>query len=56
MAIENALASVAVKALGVAEAWYARLIGRAGSKPMPEVVEWKFPSGAGLQVYPGCSD
>jgi predicted enzyme related to lactoylglutathione lyase len=51
MAIDNALASVAVKDLKVAEAWYAKLIGKAGSKPMPEVIEWKFPSGGGLQVY-----
>jgi predicted enzyme related to lactoylglutathione lyase len=51
MAIDNALASVAVNDLEVAEAWYTKLIGKAGSKPMPEVIEWKFPSGGGLQVY-----
>jgi hypothetical protein len=51
MAIDNALASVAVTDLEVAEAWYTKLIGKAGSKPMSEVVEWKFPSGGGLQVY-----
>jgi predicted enzyme related to lactoylglutathione lyase len=51
MPIDNALASVAVKDLAVAERWYRRLLGRAGSKPMPEVIEWKFPSGGGLQVY-----
>jgi hypothetical protein len=51
MAIDNALASVAVKDLEVAGAWYAQLIGKAGSKPMPAVIEWKFPSGGGLQVY-----
>jgi predicted enzyme related to lactoylglutathione lyase len=51
MAIDNALASVAVTDLASAETWYTTLIGRAGSKPMPEVVEWKFPGGGGLQVY-----
>lgn len=51
MAVENALASVAVSNLDVAAAWYARLLGSAGSKPMPEVVEWKLPGGGGLQVY-----
>ena len=51
MSIENALASVAVKDLGAAEAWYTKLLGRAGSKPMAEVIEWTFPNGGGLQVY-----
>jgi catechol 2,3-dioxygenase-like lactoylglutathione lyase family enzyme len=48
---DNALASVAVRDLASAEAWYVRLLGRAGSKPMADVVEWTFPSGGGLQVY-----
>ena len=51
MSIENALASVAVKDLAVAEAWYTKLLGRAGSKPMAEVIEWTFPHGGGVQVY-----
>ena len=51
MSIENALASVAVKDLAAAEAWYTKLIGRTGSKPMPEVIEWTLPNGGGLQVY-----
>ena len=51
MPIDNALASVAVKDLAIAERWYRELLGQAGSKPMPEVVEWKFPTGGGLQVY-----
>ena len=51
MPIDNVLASVAVSDLEAAEAWYTRLIGNAGSKPMPEVAEWKFPNGGGLQVY-----
>jgi hypothetical protein len=51
MPIDNVLASVAVRDLDTAEAWYARLIGRAGSRPMPEVAEWKLPGGGGLQVY-----
>jgi len=51
MSIVNALASVAVKDLTVAEAWYTKLLGHAGSKPMAEVIEWTFPNGGGLQVY-----
>ena len=51
MPIDNVLASVAVRNLQAAETWYATLLGSAGSKPMPEVAEWKFPNGGGLQVY-----
>jgi hypothetical protein len=51
MSIENALASVAVKDLATAEAWYTKFLGRAGSKPMAEVIEWIFPNGGGLRVY-----
>lgn len=51
MSIDNALASVAVTDLTVAEGWYRALLGQPGSKPMSEVVEWKFPSGGGLQLY-----
>ena len=50
MAIDNVLASVAVKDLAIAERWYGALLGRAGSKPMPEVIEWKFPGGRGLRT------
>ena len=51
MAIENALASVAVKDLDAAVDWYERVLGHPGSKPMPEVAEWRFPRGGCLQVY-----
>jgi 4-hydroxyphenylpyruvate dioxygenase-like putative hemolysin len=52
MSIDNVLASVAVKDLQAAVAWYEQLLGRpADSTPMPEVAEWKFPRGGWLQVY-----
>ena len=52
MSIDNAIASVAVKDLGAAVAWYEALLGRAPDlTPMPEVAEWKFPRGGWLQVY-----
>ena len=52
MSIDNAIASVAVKNLVSAVAWYQALLGRAAdSTPMPEVAEWKFPRGGWLQVY-----
>jgi predicted enzyme related to lactoylglutathione lyase len=52
MKIENAIASVAVKDLKAASAWYEKLFGRpADSIPMPEVAEWKFERGGWLQVY-----
>lgn len=52
MKIENAIASVAVKDLKTASAWYERLFQRpADSTPMPEVAEWKFERGGWLQVY-----
>lgn len=53
MNIENALASVAVKDLNQSAAWYAKLLGSDGKRPMPEVAEWSFPRGGGLQVYQG---
>lgn len=53
MSIDNALASVAVKDIDKAAAWYAEFLGSSGSRPMPEVVEWMFPRGGGLQVYKG---
>ena len=52
MKIENAIASIAVKDLKAASAWYEKLFGRpADSTPMPEVAEWKFDRGGWLQVY-----
>jgi predicted enzyme related to lactoylglutathione lyase len=52
MAIDNVLASVAVKDLAAATTWYAQIFGRpADSTPMPEVAEWKFARGGWLQVY-----
>jgi len=52
MTIDNAIASLAVKDLGAAVAWYQALLGRAAdSRPMPEVAEWKFPRGGWLQIY-----
>ena len=52
MAIDNALASLAVKDIKKAAKWYEKLLGRpADYTPMPEVAEWKFPGGGGLQVY-----
>ena len=52
MSIDNAIASVAVKDLKSATAWYQALLGRPpDSTPMPEVAEWKFPRGGWLQVY-----
>ena len=51
MPINNALASVAVKKLDVAVAWYEQLLGRPGTTPMPGVAEWEFPRGGWLQVY-----
>jgi predicted enzyme related to lactoylglutathione lyase len=52
MKIENAIASVAVKDLETASAWYEKVLRRpADSTPMPEVAEWKFERGGWLQVY-----
>jgi predicted enzyme related to lactoylglutathione lyase len=52
MSIDNAIASLAVKNLTSAVAWYEALLGRAAdSTPMPEVAEWKFPRGGWLQIY-----
>jgi ketosteroid isomerase-like protein len=52
MTISNALASVAVKDIGVAVRWYAKVLGRPpDSTPTPELAEWTFPSGGWLQVY-----
>ena len=52
MKIHNAIASIAVKDLKAASAWYEKLFDRpADSTPMPEVAEWKFDRGGWLQVY-----
>jgi predicted enzyme related to lactoylglutathione lyase len=52
MTINNALASVAVKDIKTAVLWYEKTIGRpADSTPTPELAEWQFPIGGGLQVY-----
>lgn len=52
MSIDNVLASVAVKDLKAAVAWYEQLLRRpADSTPMPELAEWKFERGGWLQVY-----
>ena len=46
MAINNVLASVAVKDLKAAVPWYTKVLGHeADSTPMPEVAEWKFKDG-----------
>jgi predicted enzyme related to lactoylglutathione lyase len=51
MSIENVLASVAVKDIKAASAWYEQLFGRPGETPMPDLAEWKFPRGGWLQIY-----
>jgi predicted enzyme related to lactoylglutathione lyase len=52
MAINNVLASVAVKDLKAAGEWYREVLGKApDSTPMPELLEWKFSGGGWLQVY-----
>ena len=52
MPITNALASLAVRDLTRSREWYEKLLGP-GTQPMPEVVEWQFDRGGGLQVYAG---
>lgn len=47
----NVLAGVAVTDLDTAQPWYEKLLGSAGNRPMPEVAEWSFPQGGGLQVF-----
>jgi predicted enzyme related to lactoylglutathione lyase len=51
VAIENALASVAVKDIDSAVKWYERILNRPPSRPMAEVAEWSFEGGGSLQVY-----
>jgi hypothetical protein len=50
MTVVNALASLAVSDLSAAASWYGKLLGE-GRQPMPEVIEWQFERGGGLQVY-----
>jgi len=51
MTIQNALASVAVRDVTSSAKWYEKLLDQPASKPMPEVAEWQFARGGGLQVY-----
>ena len=52
MPILNAVASLAVRDLTASSAWYASLLDKeADTRPMPEVAEWKFDRGGGLQLY-----
>jgi PhnB protein len=51
MSVQNGLASVAVKDLDAAASWYERLLEVPAKRPMPEVAEWHFERGGGLQVY-----
>lgn len=52
MPILNAIASLAVRDLHAASAWYASLLDReADTRPMAEVAEWKFERGGWLQLY-----
>ena len=47
----NVFASVAVRQLDPAVEWYEHIFGPVTSRSMPEVAEWQFPSGGGIQVY-----
>ena len=51
MTIDNALASVPVKDVRAAAAWYEQLLQRPPTRPMDELAEWRFDGGGGLQVY-----
>ena len=54
MPIRNAIASLAVRDISAAAAWYERILGRpADSRPMPELREWRFERGGWLQIYHG---
>jgi hypothetical protein len=50
MVVVNALASLAVRDLAASSQWYEQILGP-GTQPMPEIVEWQFERGGGLQVY-----
>ena len=49
--ITNILASVAVRQLDSAVQFYERILGPPTARPVPEVAEWHFSGGGGLQVY-----
>lgn len=52
MPILNAIASLAVRDLSASSAWYASLLDKeADTRSRPEVAEWKFDRGGGLQLY-----
>lgn len=52
MAINNALAGVAVRSLEDSLPWYVRLLERTpDTRPMPGVAEWTFANGGCLQVF-----
>jgi predicted enzyme related to lactoylglutathione lyase len=51
MIVQNALASVAVRSLNTSLPWYEKLLDAKASRPMPEVGEWQFKRGGGLQIY-----
>lgn len=51
MSIHNALAGIAVDHLDEARHWYETLLDARGTQPMPNVVEWSFSGGGGLQIF-----
>ena len=52
MPVLNAIASVAVRNLTSSIPWYEQLFGRAPDlRPAPELAQWHFEHGGGLQVY-----
>ena len=52
MTFNNAIASVPVKDLSTAVAWYEQLLGKPpDSRPMAELAEWRFDGGGWLQLY-----
>lgn len=52
MAIQNAIASLAVTDLTHSVKWYRELFGREpDSRPTSELAQWTFPQGGQLQVY-----
>lgn len=54
MQINNVFASLPVRDLAIARAWYEKLFERAPDfTPMPNLVEWRFANGGTLQVYVG---
>jgi predicted enzyme related to lactoylglutathione lyase len=50
MSVVNALASLAVRDVSAASAWYEQFLGPS-TRPMQEVAEWQLPRGGALQVY-----